>query len=98
MPTATAQQLTVWDELDRLAEGELRRIGHDHVLGDLILRPLLLDGWRLFEFPALAGAGVVFVLERGGVEIRRKADRLADVAIELCEEAGKLRGIWDGNS
>lgn len=89
-------QLTVYDELDRREEGNLRRIGKDRVIGDLILRPLLLDGWRLFEFPAFAGQGSTFVLERGGVEVRRTADTLAEVAVELFEEAVSMRSIWAG--
>lgn len=101
--TATARkheqlpgQLSVYDELDRLDEGEFRRIGKDHVFGELILRPLLLNGWRLLEFPAFAGDGVVFVLERGGIEVRRTGDRLADVAVDLFTEAAGMVGIWDG--
>jgi hypothetical protein len=100
--TATARrhaqlpgQLSVYDELDRLDQGELRRIGNDHAFGELLLRPLLLKGWRLHEFPAFAGHGVVFVLERGGVEVRRTGDRLADVAVELFTEAAAMVGIWD---
>lgn len=101
--TATARreqrlpgQLSVYDELDRIDRGELRKLGEDHVLGELLLRPLLLSGWRLLEFPAFAGEGVVFVLERGGIEVRRTGDRLADVAVEMFKEAAAMVGIWDG--
>lgn len=66
------------------------------MLGERLLRQRSLNGWRLLEFPAFAGDGVVFVLERGGVEVRRTADQLADVAVELVEEAENLGSFWDG--
>jgi hypothetical protein len=90
-------QLSVYDELDRLEHGPLRRIGEGPELGELLLRPLLLKGWRLLEFPAFAGDGVVFVLERGGVEVRRTGASLAEVAIELFTEAGNMGTFWDGD-
>lgn len=89
-------QLTVYDELERLDEGEFQTIGKDRVFGDLILRPLLLNGWRMFEFPAFGGEGSIFVLERGGIEVRRTGQRLADVAVDLFTEAAALTSAWDG--
>lgn len=98
--TRLAGQLCLYDELDYGRYGHnLRRLGEGRELGELLLKPLLLKGWRLHEpFPGFAGDGFVFVLERGGVEVRRTGGSLAEVAVDLFKEASAMPGIWDGGS
>jgi hypothetical protein len=96
-PQRLAGQLSLYDEVDLLTRGPMRRLGEGRAIGELLLQPLLLRGWRLHEpFPGFAGDGFVFILERGGVEVRRTGSSLAEVAVDLFEEAAGIGSVWDG--
>jgi hypothetical protein len=91
-------QLTIFDALDELErqqvqQGGMRRLGDGPEMGMLLLQPLLTRGWRLHRVPAFAGAAKwLFILRNETFEVKREGDTLADVAIELFEEASKFCG------
>ena len=60
--------------------------------GYLLLDELALSGWSIAVFPALAGDGIIVSATRGELEVRRRAERVADVACEVFLEAMRLQG------
>ncbi len=88
-------QLTIFDVLDEVEASPpgLSRLGDGPELGMALLQPLLVRGWRLHRAPAFAAPGrTLFILANGVFEVKREANGLGEVAVELFEEAVKLSG------
>lgn len=87
-----AGQLSIFDELEQ--ESAPSRLGAGAELGRVLLAPLLLKGWRLHEpVRAFAGDGNLWILERDGLELRRVASTLGEIAVDLYEEACRITPI-----
>lgn len=91
-----AGQLTIWDVLDELddEQHQLSRLGAGPELGMVLLRPLLMRGWRLHDAPAFAAPGrKLFILANSVFEVKREGATLGDVVVDLVEEAVRLTGV-----
>lgn len=83
-----AQQLTIFDALEAVeAEDELRPLGAEPALGEVLLMPLVARGWRLHQARQFAGEGTLFILANEKFEVKRQGRTLADVAVDLFKEA-----------
>lgn len=70
----------------------LERLGATVEFGELLLRPLVADGWEVEQVRAFAGEGVLVIARKGPFEVKRVGGKLADVAPDLFKECVSLRG------
>lgn len=83
-----------------LSLGSMERIGESFAFGSMLVQLMRASGWVVEETKPFAGldetgehnAGVLIIARLGALEIKRVGATLADVAIDLFNEAMYLQG------
>lgn len=71
----------------------MERLGETVEFRSLLLDLLRLNGWVVDSRPAFAGAGVLIIASRNGIEVRRYGRSETEIAVEVFSEASRVQGL-----